>query len=722
MIFMGTATVYLADESLTDTNFTDDQLNTLDLLGPQKDKYVRDLSLSVGGPIIKNKLWFFTSGRSYNWARAQSGFPKDVTHDEKFVFGKLTWQATKNIKLMAFMNYVKIHRPYYLPYGSWKFKTEEALTQWDEPGYVYNAQFNWILSQNAFLDFRFMRVDRQFGEMQRPDATHTNIDNGTGITSGAWTQTAVRHRGRYQYTPSMSFFLDNVLGGNHEVKIGGEYDYAPITVDRYCKEPIITSTWFGSPYTQGGNVGSFTAIPYTDVEGDGDSKQLIIKTSAYIHDNMTIADRVTLNIGVRYTSGHGHLPAQYGEECDYWMWLDPVWFARTEFPEYRDVLVFNTLSPRFGVVFDVFGDGKTVARASASRYYDTARGVWYTWASPNGFSRAWYRWIDDNWNGLIDTSDTFELSNRDGRQTDTDPYDRYDPDLTAPYTNELILAVDHELIPDLRVGVNFVYKENKDIFAAWEQDAETNWANKFYFTDPGYDGEFGTDDDIEQWAWDLILPDWQLGWRPSNFTNPPGQFRKYQGIEFIFEKRMSNRWQLFGSVVFSKMWGTRDAGYGSAQGWERERPNDLINRGTARLDFDRPLVVKMQATYMMPGGVNLSAYYRFFSGTPYARSISSWAQNAGYVRIQAEPSGTRRQQSFDQFDLRLEKSFNFGSFSRLGLYIDIFNALNSGYIYFDATYHGHINELGEFSKSSGWQRAYGVSEPRRIKFGLRFSF
>ena len=125
---------------------------------------------------------------------------------------------------------------------------------------------------------------------------------------------------------------------------------------------------------------------------------------------------------------------------------------------------------------------------------------------------------------------------------------------------------------------------------------------------------------------------------------------------------------------------------------------------------------------MLPGGINLSAYYRYFSGMTYTRRISFWAENSGGTTINAEPKGSRRQQSSDQFDLRLEKYFTIGDFGRLGLFIDVFNALNSGYVFINASYQGSINNLGEFRESGNWMTTTGISEPRRIKLGLRFSF
>jgi len=726
--FHGQAGLYMFTEGMVDRNINEDSADAFGLGEPTADLYQTDIELVVGGPVIRDKLWFFGAGRLFKSARALGGFPEDITSDTKSGFLKLTWQATKNVKLMTYGNYEYRYQPWS---GAHRYKTPEACGDSKQWKPLINAQLNWVLGQNAFLDLRFFRVLRHWGNFQKEGTTHRNTDQGTGWTEGSENESIDRFRGDYQYGSSFTYFLDNVLGGNHEVKLGWDYLFAPTKVDSYANEPIATNTWWGSPYSYD-NRGSFTIWPRSTEPDDGFALQETIRHAFYIQDNWTIADRLTINAGLRYTTCSGNLPPQYAERVEYWIWLDPVWFDQIPYDPYYDLMKFTSWSPRIGATFDVFGNGRTIAKASFGKYYDHVRGAWYYWANPNGGSRAYYNWVDDNWDGQIDPSDTFILNSRSGRiPADYDVSEQFDDGLRTPYTEEFIVSIDQEVTKDFRLSATFITKFNADIFLRRERNADKNWSQKYYFTDPGYDGEFGTSDDSDGWLWDMYKPYYELGDRGFYYEtlSKDRVYRKYRALEFAFEKRMANRWQLFGSLVFSKMHGTQPGDFQATQGDWQQTPNKLIN-GYGLLDFDRPVVGKIQATYMGPFGINVSGYYRYYSGMTYTRRISVYVPNAdSNVRINAEPRGTRRESSQNTFDLRLQKDITFGRLGRMDIFLDIYNAFNIPYIYImriqygDVKYdHGSINRDGEFRVYDNWQKIMGSSYPRKLRLGIRFTF
>ena len=389
----GRLAAYLVTAAMVDSNFTQDQLDTFGLGSPSGAKYNHDLNFVLGGPVIKDKLWFFTSGRATRMARASAGFPLDMKQKREKIYGKLTFQATENIKLTGSWNYVYTRLG---PYGGSKYRPLEATLQLHEPQLIYNALLNWTLSQNAYAQVSFLRVFNTPWQGQQDEATHQNRDHLTGMTTGGWETTSERHRGKWLFSPSVTFFLDNTLGGDHEVKIGGEYEFDPIRSDNFMNEPISTNTWDGSPY-EFDNVGRFRAWGFPVEAGEaGRSKQSIRTYSAYIQDNWTIKNRVTVALGLRYQDSHGYLPAQTSAQIDEWLFLDPVFFATKDYPEYKNIMNFKTLSPRIGLTYDITGDGKTVAKASFSRYMDNMRGAWFSNANANGYNYQDYEWIDDN--------------------------------------------------------------------------------------------------------------------------------------------------------------------------------------------------------------------------------------------------------------------------------------------------------------------------------------
>jgi hypothetical protein len=327
-------------------------------------------------------------------------------------------------------------------------------------------------------------------------------------------------------------------------------------------------------------------------------------------------------------------------------------------------------------------------------------------------------WVDENWDGQIDPSDTFLLDYSQGRYL-IDPTEIYSPDARSQKTDELIIGIDHELMSDFRGSVSYIYKHNSDIFSRKQNGAFERWSIPYTTTDPGYDGEYGTDDDAQLTLWDAdpaIPAEGGFYWE-----NRDDMYRKYQALEFVFEKRMSHKWQLFGSVVFSKMYGTIGGQYNQIYGVFYSNPNQLIN-ADGRSDYDRPIVAKIQATYQMPYGLNLSFYFIASSGSTFTRQVGVNLPSLNSTSVMAETRGSRRYPSWNRLDLRLEKEVMIRGVGRVGLYMDLFNALNSGDITVRATNHGTIQSDGTFNQNSSWLTVQGHTVPRTVQFGLRFTF
>jgi len=221
-------------------------------------------------------------------------------------------------------------------------------------------------------------------------------------------------------------------------------------------------------------------------------------------------------------------------------------------------------------------------------------------------------------------------------------------------------------------------------------------------------------------------------------TNIPEARHKYTCLEFTFEKRMSNGWQLGGSINWAKLWGNHSADvYSPAQ--EFNSPNSWLVNKEGRLLDDRPLVIKLYGTFNIPLGFVASFYYNYYDGTPWARRVSvvppsAWAAAndvnpyATYT-VNLEEPGTRRNYTFQNCDFRLEKIFKFGKIGALGAYIDIFNLLGQSYVNVNqnpgGTWYPKDNNTtaGTYRKSGSYKTITGINNVARVfRFSVRYSF
>jgi len=425
---------------------------------------------------------------------------------------------------------------------------------------------------------------------------------------------------------------------------------------------------------------------------------------------------------------------------------------------YKKVVEFTTLSPRIGLVYDLFGDGKTALKLSFSRYFEPIWSGKYNAGQLFGGSMQW-SWYDRNGNGYMDlplplASNKYSSAapansqyiDPSGDEYRLRSYDVQDPDfmyyvdnLKAPYMHEFLVGVEHELVKDFKLGLQFVYKENKNIVEdvdknnGYDPDATDEngliWL-PYTVTDPGWDNEFGTSDDQQLTVYGLRTD------RPTRAyegTNPPEAKREYIAGILTFEKRMSNKWQFQGSILYSSFKGNHDPGYSATEGESGmfDNPNTMIN-GYGRVAFDRPLQIKLMGTYILPYDFTITAYLQYRSGSPWARSFERIyfpsaldTQDSYAGGIWAEPNGTRRSDPYTMMDLRLEKRFSFGDIGKLSLYLDVFNVggrngINVNRDPYSRLYFYRTPPQNTYSPNYGdITSIFGV---RSVRFGARFTF
>jgi len=770
--FHGGGTVEYYNEDMQKSLLSEEDLKSIGLTKPSGWSMWQDFSLFLGGPIIKDKVWFFANGRYFKWVQdfnhviyddtiAQGGRVytlDDAPHKENNIFGKLTFQLSSNIRFLASYNLTMITEDFYTNRVGSNLDVT-ATTKWDgETGHTFSGQLNWVASQNLFFDIRAGYIRRFFpipySAYAISDAPQW-YDRYYAIYKNNPRFEETYLRSRLNPSAQATLFVDNALGGSHEFKFGAEYEATSGNWDWWRQNPHIIYYYAGGPsYPTSTEPNRYRIYSYTcgGTEGSSVQENLMNRWGAFIQDSFTIGEKLTLNLGVRFDTSKGRFPDQdKGATADPYGLLATL--GESPYSAYTipamDVLTWTHFSPRLGFAYDPFGDGKTSIRGSWSRYNEYLMIQYYSLANTNYPSTGGWYWYDDNENGVIDpNADRFEL-----RYLPPDPFttvleDEINTDATAPYTDEFAFGIERELARDFSLGVTFVYKNKTNIFEdvndygfgadeAWKGYAENSpYWERFDFLDPGDDGEFGTADDQQSYVYGELAgaPDIHY-----YLTNVDGAYRKYWAIQFVFNKRMSNNWQLLGSYVYSKAWGNiggnYDSSYGASGGFDT--PNSFVFNG-GRLDYDRPHNIKIQSTVILPYEIILSGYLNHSSGSPWARSVTVYIPDDDKYQWPGDPygvntelGGTRRNAPVTTLDMRVEKRFRIGETFSIGAYLDIINLMGrSGYLI--GNDQGHANPGGyvdytdpnnptfeRFGTYGDIVQAYGN---RVFKVSIRFTF
>lgn len=767
--FHGGGTVEYYNEDMQKGLLSEEDLEAIGLTKPAGWNNWQDFSLFLGGPIIKDKVWFFTNGRFFKWQRDFNHIVWDDTqaagsrvytldqapHEEYNLFGKLTMQLSSNLRLLLTYNLANITEEFYTNrIGSNLDVT--STTKWDgETGHTISAQLNWVASQNLFFDIRTGYIRRFFpipySDYAISDAPQY-YDRYFGIYRNNPRFEETYLRTRLNPSATATLFLDNVLGGSHEWKFGVEFEQTYGDWDWWRENPWTFYFYRGSLYSYTtstiNNRGRIYCRISGNTEGSTKEKEKMRRIGAFIQDSWTIGERLTINLGVRFDTSKGYLPDQFHSAVsDPEGLLDVLKGDLISWDEYTlpqmDILSWTHFSPRVGFSYDPFGDGRTAIKASWSRYNEYLMQQYFSLANPMYPNAGSWYWYDDDYDGVIEPTDRFTVIYLPPDAFDFDIENEINTNATAPYTDEFAVGIERELARDFSAGVTFVYKQKQNIFEdvndygfgadeAWKGYAENSpYWERFDFADPGDDGLFGTADDKTSYCYT------ELAGSPAThyyMTNVENGYRRYWALQFIFNKRMSNNWQLLASYVFSKAWGNIGGDYGSSYGASAgfDTPNSWVYTG-GRLDYDRPHNIKIQSTVILPYEFILSTYINHASGSPWRRTVTVYIPDDPKYKypgtsysVGTELSGTRRNAPLTTMDLRVEKRFRFGERFSIGAYLDIINLMGrsglditsnpGGYLDYSDPANPTFSRFGTYGNITG---AYGN---RVYKVSLRFTF
>jgi outer membrane receptor protein involved in Fe transport len=672
--FRGLLETLYENDAMTGTNASDEILEQNPDLRAGSTDYVTDSTFQIGGPIQRDKLWFFTSFQYYRPKTQASGYPGvnefyptanrigpefRLEKSPRFLF-KPTMKLGQNDQLTGFFetdSYTVDGR------GQSARTATEATVHQDSPEFAWNANYTKVLSSSAVFDVKYSGFwGYYYLSPYNGDNTPGwyDVDEDFYAVNSYYFYNA--DRVRHQANASVTKFATG-FAGEHNLKFGAEFERS------YVKSEL--------GYTGGMYVFAYSGVPGYAYLWDGYLKDNVNdRLSLFAQDSWTVGPRLTINPGIRF---------------------DRI----TGFNKHLDDQVFatNSWSPRIGFAWDIAGNSKTVVRGHYGWYFDGAKSTYYDLLDPE-IAPLYGAYIDD---GLNVVGGPYLLRPGTNRTMDDG--------IKHPRMQQAIAGFEHELFPGFSAGANYIWRKNDqfidDVLVNGEYSPTT-------VADPGPDNIYGTGDETT-----ATVTAYRRLSDPLEhqflITNPEGAERKYRGVELTATKRMSNRWQLMGSWVISKIEGNYNNTGNFGNSTEFDNPN-LDYRfqpfRTGRLTNDITHIGKIQGTYRAPWDIMASGAYYYTSGQTFNRTIRpTTAQVTGRPTMFIEPRGSQRYDARPQFDIRIEKQIRFGDTRRLGLTFEGFNLFNDDAITSRTTASG-----------STYFEPQGLVGPRRYRIGAVYRF
>lgn len=687
-VLHGDGNLYFQHDKLTSRNTT----QAFDNGRPYHIDDHKDATVQVSGPFIKDKFWFFGSLQNHRIYDSQPGVdPKfPAKSDARRMFWKFNYNITPNHRLLH-----GYHDDYYwIPDIASQFSAPSTFALEHGHNPTPNLVYTGVLTNKTFVEGRFagfwLQESNDPQVKGQPSQGIQFFDQDTGFTTGAISQWSEVRSWRYTGQGKISHYADDFLGGSHDLKLGVQLNSTGNVSLTGNNDSITTYSTSGKPA-----FGSTQAPFYRGTNAKW--------FATYADDTIRVGDRTTLNVGVRYDYSKGYYPAFPFVDQN----LKPTGQRSTPSDE---VYHYSVVSPRLGVSYKLNSSGKTVLKAHYGRYYSA---------------------LDRDFAGLVPSTTTsfnFDIDaagNRVNFIPIAPPSNlRVDQNRKDPYSDQYIFQVEHELMNNLGLQVNYVRKNGRD-FAGWE-DIAGQYQPFSYVDNVGTDATGQT-----VTVYRLTTPARQRIFLLTTPKGPDGRglWTRYNGATFMLTKRMSNNWQGVISLVLSKAEGrigssarvgpssNQTSGAGTF-GQSAAGPNDYVN-SEGRLIGDRPVVTKAQVMYRFPWGIMAAVNAQHQTGRLWSRRIAvnpSAAPRLGFpsapqINMEAN-TGDRRVADVNLVDMRVEKEFTLTHDAgvRLAVFLDALNMGNS------AAFENIRQQIGTSS-------AFGVPtryiSPRRLQLGTK---
>lgn len=661
----------------------------------------------VGGPLWRDKAWFFLAYNNNLTHRAVSGLDPEVIKEEAVLrnyYSKVNFALSEKDELIGYSQWGLKNRP---NRGINALNSPDVRLAQDSWTWVHKAEWQRVWSDRAFSNVKAMYygVTWPMVPAVEPDTHPPRIDLDTSRRTGAGVWPFTYDKERPQFVGILNYYVPDA-GGSHDLKFGVDY--------------MEDSRLFFSNDASG-------SIQYRD-RSMGVSEILFVNTPTAVSDtrdaNLHFFAQDTWQINPRLTITAGMRVAhQYGwyNEADLSPAHPEFFLSGVSIPR-KDIFTWTDFYPRFAVTYDLTGEGRTVVKASVSRYTHNVGPDGFRSANPAARHQVVFQFLDPNGNGTYDGQ--HELGDLLSQSSGTGlPVGRVEGGVPVDfskkrYYDEVTASIESEIMPETNLRLSFVRKMDRNVFDTYRVgllDALLNNAilcGDDIFPCPTVDG-FGTISSLSR-------PPAGTPTANEVKTGPAGlDSNEYDNIEIGLGRRFRSGLFLQGS--FHYQWRNELVCCGSSGSADTQADPWSLGIQGSGLNWNSAVSTKQAHTnwnvkaigrYQIPNiGAAISFQYRAQSGWAYAPILPVVIPGGAGTNQVPLSDMTERSDDVLILDIRAEKDLSFWDRDRLSIFFDAYNVTNSNPV---------LNQI--IRVGSAYNRVIGFLEPRTFKLGARYQF
>ncbi|MGE3277381.1 MAG: carboxypeptidase regulatory-like domain-containing protein, partial [Vicinamibacterales bacterium] len=417
----------------------------------QPNKIFYEGHVDLGGPIKRDKLWFYVAYNHFKIDKIISGV--DPEFSDLGIFDnfttKGTWKASGKDTIIGYYQWANKSKP---RRGLSNTTGPDSILAQNSASWMYNGQWQRVWTNRFFTDLKVGLFG--FGWPMTPAVDWHNDpprnDTGTGVSTGAGWSPFTFDRNKPQVNLTASYFLPE-KAGSHDFKFGFEWlDDQSKFADNSASGPLRYLDLNGAVdriyMTDLGDNGSFGS----EWTGADDRNE---RYALFFQDRWAVNNKFSLTLGVRMDRQQPHYMDSVRVPL-----LTEVFSPQTV--PGKVLLTSTKVVPRVGMSYSPTADGRSVIKAFYGRYYfnfaDRMSNL-----NPGGTNSKTYRFNDLNGNRLYDGPQELGtlLASTGGNST------TLDPDLRTPYADEFDLSFERQFWGESSVRVAYVRKMQRDEFA-----------------------------------------------------------------------------------------------------------------------------------------------------------------------------------------------------------------------------------------------------------------